>query len=460
MSFNPAPNQTLVIDSTTCTVAEHPSAPGIPYGQEGRAAIVFQLMAEDGTKQALKVFKPRFVTPSMMTLAESLEPYASLPGMMVCRRTILTPRKHNTLLRQYPDLTYAALMPWVEGSTWQEIVASRQEFTPAQSLDIARSFLEILLTLEERGLAHCDLSGSNFLLEMNSGSPRIALVDVEGMYSPGLPRPEAVPGGSLGYAHPASVGGVWNPLADRFSGAVLLAEMLSLSSKEMRQQIYGETFFAPEEMQQDCPRFLSLMDHLKTTWGEETAQMFARAWHSETLGDCDSFGKWMVALPETAPALPETSHSVTTLQQERQFTADEVYLLIGWVSDSLTGKTGSLFQQAGRKAPDGFKTNLERLLTLTPTERGDATKKILAEFSTSPITVMTFQAGAPAVPAPAPIVQNPTLQNEPNSMIIYPAPNIPIEFLRIPAGEFLMGSLDTNPEAEENEKPQRRVMLD
>jgi formylglycine-generating enzyme required for sulfatase activity len=278
-------------------------------------------------------------------------------------------------------------------------------------------------------------------------------VDVEGMYSPGLPRPEAVPGGSLGYAHPASVGGVWNPLADRFSGAVLLAEMLSLSSKEMRQQIYGETFFAPEEMQQDCPRFLSLMDHLKTTWGEETAQLFAHAWHSETLSDCDSFGKWMVALPETAPVETSFTPSVSSQRKERLFTAEEVYSLLYWASETITGNAHFLTKKEtplsgtlSGKALDGLRTALERALTLAPPERGEQMKIILTGMA-------TWQSRAPAA-------QNVPQQNQPSSMFLYLTPNVAMEFVRIPAGEFLMGSTAYDREADSNEKPQRRVLLD
>jgi hypothetical protein len=43
MPFQPQVNQELTIDDVTYRIAEHPAAPGIPYGQEGRQAIVYQL---------------------------------------------------------------------------------------------------------------------------------------------------------------------------------------------------------------------------------------------------------------------------------------------------------------------------------------------------------------------------------------------------------------------------------
>ncbi|MGB9890349.1 MAG: hypothetical protein ACPLTQ_11870, partial [Anaerolineae bacterium] len=86
MEFQPNPNDQLIINGTTYAVAEHPAAPGIAYGQEGRAGIVYCLEAltptpggsaatpfpspklgrgeggggdEVRARAALKVFKPR-----------------------------------------------------------------------------------------------------------------------------------------------------------------------------------------------------------------------------------------------------------------------------------------------------------------------------------------------------------------------------------------------------------------
>ncbi|HQJ50655.1 MAG TPA: hypothetical protein PKW05_02615 [Anaerolineae bacterium] len=67
----------LIIGGTTYHLAEHPSAPGMPYGQEGRAAVVYQVLA--GTeKRALKVFKPRFRAPAMVYLAEQMGRYSDI----------------------------------------------------------------------------------------------------------------------------------------------------------------------------------------------------------------------------------------------------------------------------------------------------------------------------------------------------------------------------------------------
>ena len=45
MPFRPNVQDELIIAGTIYRVAEHPAAPGFPYGQEGRAGIVYQLLS-------------------------------------------------------------------------------------------------------------------------------------------------------------------------------------------------------------------------------------------------------------------------------------------------------------------------------------------------------------------------------------------------------------------------------
>ena len=84
MAFQPQVGQQLGIDGTTYRIAEHPAAPDMPYGQEGRQAIVYQLAAEGQEKRALKVFKAHYRLPALVSLAAKLAPFADLPGLQVC----------------------------------------------------------------------------------------------------------------------------------------------------------------------------------------------------------------------------------------------------------------------------------------------------------------------------------------------------------------------------------------
>jgi hypothetical protein len=347
MAFRPNVGDELTLNNVTYRIAEHPAAPGIPYGQEGRAGIVYQLLPADRSAgfqpAALKVFRARFRTPALVSQAEKLAAFADLPGLTVCRRTVLTPTRHADLLRREPDLTYAVLMPWIEGPTWVEVMLEKRPLTPQQALDLARAFAQVLVRMEEQGLAHCDLSGPNVLLPMLAGqtadrrpqtayspSSTVELVDVEGLYAPGLPRPEVLPSGSSGYAHRTAREGLWGPTADRFAGAVLLAEMLGWGDESVRQACYGETYFDPAEMPSvaqasACDRYQTLLSALARHYGQPVADLFERAWTSETLADCPTFGEWLVALPEqpvgqafslSTPAAETTAGEQPTSPQE------------------------------------------------------------------------------------------------------------------------------------------------
>jgi hypothetical protein len=142
----------------------------------------------------------------------------------VCARLVITPERCRDLLARYPELRYAVLMTWVPGETWQELIARRVELGADQSRSFATSFARTLSEMEARSIAHCDLSGSNVLATLEP--PAIGLVDIEELYAPTLTRPERIPAGSAGYAHRLAQYGLWQPDADRFAAAVLLAEML------------------------------------------------------------------------------------------------------------------------------------------------------------------------------------------------------------------------------------------
>ncbi|MDY7078819.1 MAG: hypothetical protein SXV54_18045 [Chloroflexota bacterium] len=307
MPFRPQVDDQLTINDVTYSIAEHPSAPGVPYGQAGRRAIVYQVVAGDD-QRALKVFSRRFRTPALVLVAQNLAPYASLPGLQVCQRKVLTPERHSALLQQHPDLAYAVLMPWIEGPTWMEAAVQKQVLTSEESLALARSLAETLVQMEERGLAHCDLSGPNVMLPalaqstIRNPQSAIVLVDMEEMYGPDFERPEVLPSGSSGYGHRTAGAGLWGSEADRFAGAVLLAEMLGWCDGQVREAAWGEQYFAKEEVQEEGERYQLLVDVLQERWGENVAGLFERAWQSEALADCPAFEGWLTALPEEVGA--------------------------------------------------------------------------------------------------------------------------------------------------------------
>jgi hypothetical protein len=225
--------------------------------------------------------------------------------------------------------------------------------------------------MEQNGIAHCDLSGPNVLLPMLAGQtadgrPQTAyrppstveLVDVEGLYAPGLPRPEALPSGSSGYAHRTAREGLWGPTADRFAGAVLLAEMLGWGDESVREACYGETYFDPAEMPaqggSNPPRYRTLIAALARHYGQPVADLFERAWTSETLADCPTFGEWQLALPETVVSVQSSVISEQSSASSEQ--TNENPLTVESTAEIRA------FMQAARRMED--KDDLENALKL------------------------------------------------------------------------------------------------
>ena len=437
MPFQPKVNDQLTISDVVYRTAEHPEAPGMPYGQEGRQATVFQLVTgADGRiyelgekpkkgqfhrfwamiwrilrrktteetpgssgmavppqdlhtpgadRRALKVFKPRYRLPEMVSLAERIAPLAGLSGLQVCQRIVLTPQRHAALLRQHPDLTYAVLMPWVLGPTWTDVIGEKRALSARESLALARGLAEILAGMEQRRLAHCDLSGPNVILPAlvqpatDDWRPAIALVDVEQLYGPEMDRPESLPGGSPGYAHKTAPQGLWGSTADRFSGTVLLGEILGWCDERVREAAGGENYFDPQEMQRDSERFEVLTTVLGERWGEHVAGLFERAWRSEVLADCATFGEWLVTLPEEIPEVvlspqTEVNGGIGKAASDTSEAAARVLLEVGQRLEEQGNPAGALenYRRAQTLAPAASSLAEELRLILESLDAGQS----------------------------------------------------------------------------------------
>lgn len=323
MAFQPQVNGSLTINGLDYTIMEHPYAPGVPYGQEGRQGIVYLLHSKEKRhKRALKVFRSKLLNPSSVLATQQITKFAGISGLAVCERYILTPQNNPELLNKEPDLLYAIVMPWIEGPTWMDVLLNKQLLTKRQSHSAAYALAEILATMEQRGLAHCDLSGPNVMLPMLKednqdikASAYVQLIDIEQMYSVQFSQPDQIPGGSPGYAPKQKTrASMWSPQADRFAGAVLLMEMLAACSESFFINVWGESYFAPAELQSGGSRFDQLLDTIRSTWGNGLANLFVRAWESEEAGQCATFGEWLVELSRVDPAALKAAASAPVVQ--------------------------------------------------------------------------------------------------------------------------------------------------
>lgn len=293
--FNPTLKTRLVIDGTTYRFSPHPAAPALVWGQEGRHAIVYRIEPLDGSgagreAYALKVFRPAFRHAGLLTSAQALRWAHELPGMRVCDQTVITRETHPRLVAEHEDLEYAMVMPWIDGQTWFDYLHKRERLTLDQCRALAESIAWVLYALELNALAHCDLSSGNVIIDPSQTS--VHLVDVEDLYSPWLLPPPQVPTGTPGYQH-REVGdlGQWRPAGDRFAGAVLMAEVLAWAHPQVRAAAYGESYFAPQELQQDNERYRLLLKVLKM-YDRAFAEVFEAAWRSPSLEACPPLKTW------------------------------------------------------------------------------------------------------------------------------------------------------------------------
>lgn len=329
MGFQPDVNTALILNGRKYTIGEHPNAPSIPYGQEGRQGVVYLLHAEDRRrKKALKVFRGKFVNPSLVYQTQQISKYAKVEGLLACDRFIVTPQDNKDLLSVEPDLLYAIAMAWIEGPTWMDILLGRQKLTRKQSHNAAYSLAQSLVAMEQRGLAHGDLSAPNVMLPMFGDQAAqvkpvdyVQLVDLEQMYASHLERPEHLPTGSPGYGstqHPLSA--QWGPHADRFAGAVLLMEMLGASSSDFFDAAHGESYFAPDELQTASGRFDRLVEAIRSEWGQAVSSLCMRAWDSRDLTQCPTFGEWLIELAklEAGAARSGDTPAILTASKQRE----------------------------------------------------------------------------------------------------------------------------------------------
>ncbi len=294
--FNPSPRDHVTIGGLPYTVMPHPAVPSFAFGQEGRKAFVYQLSGgPDQGLYALKKFKEAFRLPELVDICDQLARFARWPGLEVCNRVCLNAERHPDVLSAYPDLLYAVLMPWIGGSTWYDIVIGETPLTRLEALAYANATAQVLAAIEEAGLAHCDISAANVII--NPNTQRAHLIDVEDLYAPGFSPPASLPAGTDGYAHHTARDGIWESEADRFAGAVIIAEMAGWFVPEIRHEAEEEHYFAADEMQQDSPRYRLMRDSLASIT-PPLADLFDAAWFSDALADAPRLREWQAVIGE------------------------------------------------------------------------------------------------------------------------------------------------------------------
>lgn len=279
-----------------------PSAPHIPYSSEGGRAFVYQLKDQKGDCFALKVFKRKFRGASLADSTHHLAQIEKFEGLRAASRRVLLPGE--TIIEKHPDLAYAMLMPWISGSTWFDVLVNARDkgtyFNSEFAVKLSAQFLKVMAGLEREGYAHSDISQGNLIVGQQQ--PEVQLLDLEDMYLPGAPPPAQDYKGSPGYRHRSGDQGAttWCSEGDRYSTAVMAAEMLLLTNQQAASLATDTGYFmshCQDPVGQE--RFEMAKDMLRNIAPGFT-ELFQKAWHSESLSDCPKIADLREAINETA----------------------------------------------------------------------------------------------------------------------------------------------------------------
>ena len=279
-----------------------PDLPDIVWAETGRKAKVYRL--NDGRQAyALKAFFPAFQSPDMVKNSAIISRWY-MPGLTVAQRIVLTRERHREAIKQFEELRYAVLMPWLEGQLWYNTLTV-QALSSSQSISLARNLVRVLSRLERQGLAHCDLSGNNMIHSVDMGI--VELVDIEEMFGAELDQPNPVPAGTSGYVPDwIRENGCWEAGADRFAAGIMLGEILCWQFGDIRVARSGDSFFDQDEIGRNSERYSMMRDRMRGIH-PDLAELFSKVWSARNIGDCPRIEAWsqVIALLPPARVVPQ-----------------------------------------------------------------------------------------------------------------------------------------------------------
>lgn len=134
--------------------------------------------------------------------------------------------------RRYPVIQ----MEWIQGVRLDVFVEDVLGKGDVLGL-LADQWLRIVSALKEAGVAHGDLQHGNVIVEPG---PKLRLVDLDGMFVPGMTHLGACEEGHRAYQHPKRIDAPFDARLDRFSALVIYLSLIALKSKPMLWQRFHD----------------------------------------------------------------------------------------------------------------------------------------------------------------------------------------------------------------------------
>ncbi|GCE26323.1 hypothetical protein KDA_18070 [Dictyobacter alpinus] len=205
-----------------------------PWGIEGGFAVVYKFITRSGKVRALRCFRVP-INQDMRYRYERISAFfaTQAPDITVDTHyyadSIVVKEQGVAAPRAYPIID----MQWVDGMTLLEAVdAYCQRHDTAALHNLAQRCLQLLLRMQQCGMAHGDLAGVNIMLGANN---QLLLVDYDGVYIPEFGAEDVTnpPGrillGQPDYQHPQMAERAFNAHMDDFSALVIYTALLALS---------------------------------------------------------------------------------------------------------------------------------------------------------------------------------------------------------------------------------------
>ena len=336
--FEPEPGMRVYLDKDEVIefLPLEKSGPGsvFVYAESGKEGTVYKVLKNQAV-YALKVFYPEYRDIRLLENTEKLTRFKDLEGFRVAERNLIEPDEYPDLIRQYPELRYSVLMPWIEGTIWGNLMLDPEPSLSAESyLQIAMALIRVVNNLEMQGLAHCDLSNNNFII--TESITDIQLVDVEGMFAPDMPRPiPDISYGTPGYRTPwIAQHGLWGPESDRFAIAILCSEILTWHNQEVRENRAGNaSFFDEKEIGEESDRYKLITRYLEPL-NIYLPKLLEKAWRSNEFAQCPTIFDWFEVINnmgkkesrdlESSPEkMNDHSQSPTVIHYDTESATDE-----------------------------------------------------------------------------------------------------------------------------------------
>jgi hypothetical protein len=288
-SFVTMPNQGIYIDST------------------GGSATIYKLKQITTNETfALKVFhieyRDAYLRHNFDFIQQEL---ATIPIFAwVTHRILINENDDSTLVLEFPELRNSILMPWIDLPTADQIrsmlTGKRQTPTSiAKCRALAQLLADSLYQLEQKGFAHGDISSTNVLIDWER--PELYIIDIEDMFHATLKQPGTLvqsKGGTDGYRFFDDFTS-WQPCADRFAGALLICELLTLDNPDCQQASAEESYFVQRDIDErtfdgmNNERIQTLTDALlQLTNGIALATALDSAWTKMEIREIPALGNW------------------------------------------------------------------------------------------------------------------------------------------------------------------------